>query len=117
MHIKRWVVEVTMVMCQGGFLVLLVLLALLVLQVLQVLLVLLVLGPLAFSLWARSFAITNLNQQNLQDQKAPIARGKTHSHGWANIAWPWLVLRGVQKGPLVATPPQFSAAVLVAAWR
>ena len=65
-HIKRWVVEVTMAMCQGGFLVLLVLL------VLQVLLVLLVLGPLEFSLWARSIAIANLNQQNLQDQKAPI---------------------------------------------
>ena len=54
-----------MAMCQGGFLVLLVLL------VLQVLLVLLILGPLAFSLWARSIAIANLNQQNLRDQKAP----------------------------------------------
>ena len=71
-HIKRWVVEVTMAMCQGGFLVRLVLLVLLVLQVL---LVLLVLGPLEFSLWAGSIAIANPNQQNLQDQKAPPARG------------------------------------------
>ena len=64
-----------MAMCQGGFLVLLVLLVLQVLQVpvpgLLVLLVLLVLGPLAFPLWARSIAIANLNQQHLQDQKAP----------------------------------------------
>ena len=64
-HIKRWVVEVTMPMCQGGFLVqtmvLLVLLVLLLLQVLLVLLVLLVLGPFAFPLWARSMAIANPN--------------------------------------------------------
>ena len=66
-----------MAMCQGGFLVLLVLL---VLQVLLVLLVLLVLGPLVVFLWARSFAIANLNQQNLQDQKAPVAPAYTHEH-------------------------------------
>ena len=46
-HIKRWVVEVTMAMCQGGFLVLLVLL---VLQVLLVLLVLLILGRFPYGL-------------------------------------------------------------------
>ena len=31
-----------------------------------------------------------------------MARGKEHSHGWAKIARPWLVLRGAQKGPSVA---------------